>query len=243
MTRPRLGLKLTGDDAKEFWENEKNPQVTEEQIELFKEARRIYKEHPFWGGMTTNDSNIINDIRTIYLTRDRGHDLKSFCCGNDDIDDFLKNCAIIDQEDKLSRTYLVFLRDDMIGFFSLAASSIEILAIDTTNGIEKFSESVYPAIDISKLAVAKKFQGRGIGEYILKVAIGKILSVSEDIGCRYVILDSVKDKVGFYKKYGFKIVDIYRNDEYKKMYLNMVHIESAKKKLKIWLDTVHKNCT
>jgi len=39
MTRPRLGLKLTGnkqlklsDDAKEFWENEKNPQVTKEQI-------------------------------------------------------------------------------------------------------------------------------------------------------------------------------------------------------------------
>ena len=48
-----------------------------------------------------------------------------------------------------------------------------------------------------------------------------------------VDLDSVKDKVGFYKKYGFKVVDIYRNDEYKKMYLNMVHIESAKKKLKI----------
>lgn len=47
MTRPRLGLKLTGDDAKEFWENEKNPQVTKEQIEMFKEAKRIYKEHPF----------------------------------------------------------------------------------------------------------------------------------------------------------------------------------------------------
>lgn len=40
-------MRLEGEDAKEFWENEKNPQVTEEQIELFKEARRIYKEHPF----------------------------------------------------------------------------------------------------------------------------------------------------------------------------------------------------
>ena len=47
MIKLRLGLKLTGDDAKEFWENEKNPQVTKEQIELFKEAKRIYKEHPF----------------------------------------------------------------------------------------------------------------------------------------------------------------------------------------------------
>jgi len=47
MTRPRLGLRLEGDDAKEFWKNEKNPQVTKEQIEMFKDAKRIFKEHPF----------------------------------------------------------------------------------------------------------------------------------------------------------------------------------------------------
>jgi len=41
------------------------------------------------------------------------------------------------------------------------------------------------------------------------------------------MLDSVKDKVSFYKKYGFKIVDIYKEDEYKKMYLNIVQIEAA----------------
>jgi len=78
--------------------------------------------------------------------------------------------------------------------------------------------------------VTKKFQGIGIGEYILKAAIGKILSISQYIGCRYVTLDSVKDKVGFYKKYGFKIVDIYKDDEYKKMYLNIAQIEAASAK-------------
>lgn len=57
--------------------------------------------------MLYNDSSIINNIRMLSLTRE--HDLKSFCCGNDEIDDFLKNYAITDQEDKLSRTYLVFL--------------------------------------------------------------------------------------------------------------------------------------
>lgn len=35
----RLGLKLTGDDAKEFWENEINPNVTQEQIDMFKETK------------------------------------------------------------------------------------------------------------------------------------------------------------------------------------------------------------
>ncbi len=42
-----LGLILEGEDAKEFWEDEKNPKVTKEQIEMFKEAMSIYKKHPF----------------------------------------------------------------------------------------------------------------------------------------------------------------------------------------------------
>ncbi len=48
MAKPiELGLVLEGEDAREFWENEKNPKVTDEQIEMFKEAMRIYKAHPF----------------------------------------------------------------------------------------------------------------------------------------------------------------------------------------------------
>lgn len=144
------------------------------------------------------------------------------------MDDFLKNCAIAEQKDKLSRSYLTCLHNEIIGFFTLVASSIEVLAIDTIDSIEEFPGSVYPAIDIHKLAITKEFQKKGIGKHTLWVAIGKILSVSENVGCRYVILDSVKDKIGFYKKYGFKIVDIYKDDKYAKMYLNIAQMEDMK---------------
>ncbi|MCZ7391740.1 MAG: hypothetical protein ABOK23_05645 [Candidatus Methanoperedens sp.] len=44
MAKPvELGLVLEGDDAKRFWEDRKNPKVTKEQIEMFKEAKRIHK--------------------------------------------------------------------------------------------------------------------------------------------------------------------------------------------------------
>ena len=56
MTRSRLGLKLKGADAKEFWKDENNPHVTKEQIEMFKDARCIYKEHPFWGGIKYDEN-------------------------------------------------------------------------------------------------------------------------------------------------------------------------------------------
>lgn len=48
MAKPiELGLVLEGEDAKEFWENEKNPVVTEEMVKLFKRAREIYEKNKF----------------------------------------------------------------------------------------------------------------------------------------------------------------------------------------------------
>ncbi|MDY0387785.1 MAG: hypothetical protein RBT65_11825 [Methanolobus sp.] len=41
MAKPiELGLVLEGEDAKEFWENERKP-ATKQQIKMFKEARKI----------------------------------------------------------------------------------------------------------------------------------------------------------------------------------------------------------
>jgi hypothetical protein len=46
MAKPiELGLILEGEDAKKFWEDRKNPKVTREQIDMFKEAMRIYKNN------------------------------------------------------------------------------------------------------------------------------------------------------------------------------------------------------
>jgi hypothetical protein len=46
MARPiELGLILEGKDAEVFWENEKNPKVTSDQIDMFKEAIRIRKNN------------------------------------------------------------------------------------------------------------------------------------------------------------------------------------------------------
>jgi len=48
MAKPtRLGIILDGADAVEFWKNEEDMTFTDEQMEFYKNARRIYKEHPF----------------------------------------------------------------------------------------------------------------------------------------------------------------------------------------------------
>lgn len=43
----RLGLVLKGDDARKFEERMKNPNVSKEQMEFFREAIKVYKMHKF----------------------------------------------------------------------------------------------------------------------------------------------------------------------------------------------------
>ena len=66
--------------------------------------------------MVINDSFVINNVIVAHLTNE--YKLEYFCCGNNDMDNFLKNCALTEQKDKLSMTYLVFLDSEVAGFFS-----------------------------------------------------------------------------------------------------------------------------
>jgi len=43
----RLGLVLEGDDARNFDERMRNPNVTGEQVAFFREAIRVYNTHKF----------------------------------------------------------------------------------------------------------------------------------------------------------------------------------------------------
>ena len=42
----RLGLTLSEEDAKVFWQNEETYTVTQQQKHQLKEAQRIYQSHP-----------------------------------------------------------------------------------------------------------------------------------------------------------------------------------------------------
>lgn len=135
------------------------------------------------------------------------------------MNDFLKNDALNDQKNMISRTCLCFWKDKLAGFFTLIADTIEAKAV--IDGIEHYEYRKYPGVKIARLAVDSRFERRGIGTYLLLAAIGKTLSVCESIGCRYILVDSKKNSIGFYQKNEFKLVEKYKNREFIPMYLNM----------------------
>lgn len=157
------------------------------------------------------------------------HKLTSFDSASDELNDFLKNDALRDQENMISRTYLCFWTEKLVGFITLLADTLEVQAVHENDGVDGYRYYKYPAIKIGRIAVDRVFERKGIGRFLLLAAIGKAIAISNEIGCRYITLDSKPESVGFYEKHDFKLVKKYKHADFPKMYLNMHSIISMLK--------------
>lgn len=163
--------------------------------------------------------SIIPDSELSILPLDESHNLFSFNCSSSELNDFLKNDALADQNNMISRTGLCFWNRELVGFVALVADTIEAKAV--IDRLEHYEYRKYPGVKIARLAVDSRFERRGLGTYLLAAAIGKTLSVCESIGCRYILVDSKRSSISFYQKNGFKLVEKYINREFVPMYLNL----------------------
>lgn len=61
----------------------------------------------------------------------------------------------------------------------------------------------YPGLLIGRLAVDNDKRRKGIGKYICDWCLGLAIELSDKIGCRYIILETTREKAGFYTKCNF----------------------------------------
>lgn len=132
------------------------------------------------------------------------HGLTSFNSASADLDEFLKNDSLRDQENMISKTYLCFWKEDLVGFVTLLADTIAVQSIHESEGVGDYKYTKYPVIKIGRIAVDRNSERMGIGRFILLAAIGKAVSISKEI-------------------------EGYRNNEFPKMYLNMYPIIASMK--------------
>ncbi|MBI3588149.1 GNAT family N-acetyltransferase [Candidatus Micrarchaeota archaeon] len=144
----------------------------------------------------------VNDLTITALNP--GVSLDTFNCDDSDLNDFLKKDAPVYEHNGIARTYVCLYQNSPIGFFSICADAIR-LSMEERKG--EFGKGKlhpdYPAMKIARLGVSADFQGRGVGTSLVKIAIGKAISLSREIGCRFVTVDSYPKQVDFYLKCGF----------------------------------------
>ncbi len=129
-----------------------------------------------------------------------GFDLSIFDCDDSDLNSFLKEDALLYQNGLLAITYLCLYKNQVVGYFSLSSDSIRLdLEEKETMPEPKRRLGEYPAVKIGRLAVHKDFIKRGIGTFLVKAAMGKVVvSIMKEIGCRFVTVDAYEQAIDFY---------------------------------------------
>jgi GNAT superfamily N-acetyltransferase len=148
------------------------------------------------------------DFYKIYFRKlQPNDDLESFHCDKDDdngCNDFIHkdNEAKQYQKERHGVTYLFFYDEKMIGYVTLAMSSI--LSRRLEKDLEEIHLKFYPCLLIGRLAVDNDWRKQDIGTYLADWSTGLALEKSDEIGCRYVALETTENKVDFYSKCGFQ---------------------------------------
>jgi ribosomal protein S18 acetylase RimI-like enzyme len=171
--------------------------------------------------MDINSNSPNSDYEFTIKTLNENHNLSLFNCSSPELNDFLKNDALMYQTNFLAQTYLCFYKNEPAGFVTIMTDIIEAKSIHTIDKISSFRYGKYPAIKIARLGVDSRFERRGVGSYLLFSVSILVFSLCKHVGCRYILVDSKNESTSFYEKYGFKIAEKNRKSDYTPMYLNI----------------------
>lgn len=141
------------------------------------------------------------------------HDISQFDCGDDDLNEFLRDNALNFTEKRIANTYV--LEDDgkIAAYFCLLNDKVS--QQEASNNKWKklkkgFPEgkqfSSYPAIKIGRFAVSSSYRGLNLGT-ILMDKIKQLLNGSSYYSAfRYLTVDAYLSAIGFYEKNKFKVL-------------------------------------
>lgn len=144
------------------------------------------------------------EIRRLRASDDRSR-LRS---GDPDLDRFFRSYAGQNQfRHHVGVTYVAVEAGDVLGYLTVAPGGIEIddLPAARQKGLPHYP---LPVLRLARLAVDLRVRGRGLGEQLLRFALGLALTMTEDYGCVGVTVDAKPGAEDFYGRYGFRAFDV-----------------------------------
>jgi ribosomal protein S18 acetylase RimI-like enzyme len=133
--------------------------------------------------------------------------LNSFTSGDAELDIFLREDANSYAKHGITSTTVVFSEQSPtpIGFFSLSCDSLRLEGVELTELGLPFQAAIdfFPAVKITKLAVAEGFQSQGIGEAIINLIQG--ISFTPPFSARLLTVNAVNRErtLNFYRRLNF----------------------------------------
>lgn len=149
-----------------------------------------------------------------------GEKVKSFDCGDADLNDFIINESHYYRKALIAVTYVMRHNetDEVVGYFSLANDRVSITDFKDKTDFNRFRRhrfvnekrlKSYPAVKLCRLGVAKDMRGKNVGSFLLNFIKSYFLDENKT-GCRFVTVDAYPNAVPFYEYNEFHPL---RNDD------------------------------
>lgn len=155
------------------------------------------------------------------------HDRKSFDCGEEELNDFLKTKAAKHMEQGISKTFVLVdnkiskPKKEILAFYTITSQTISRETFKKHN----YPHYPIPVFLIAQLAVDKTQQGKGMGEVTLIKALEHLLDTRKYMEAVAVTVDCLNiNAEEFYKRYGFEYLDTSQSGR-KRLYIPMKTLE------------------
>jgi GNAT superfamily N-acetyltransferase len=130
---------------------------------------------------------------------------EGFECGEPSLDLWLLKHALSAGAVGSARTYVVTdSSDGVLGFYALTVAALEHVEA-TARAAKGMPRHSIPAMLLSRLAVDRTVQGKGLGALLLRDALERTLLVADLAGVRLLLVHAMNDEArGFYERFGFE---------------------------------------
>lgn len=134
----------------------------------------------------------------------RDDDRERFSCGQPDLDRFFHHYAGQNQfKLHLAITYVAILDSRIVGFASVAASSLERAKVPNARQRKRLPDYPLPVLRLARLGVDTTAQGCGIGKALLAHVLRLAVPQRDQLGCVGVVTDAKPNAIEFYRGLGF----------------------------------------
>jgi GNAT superfamily N-acetyltransferase len=133
----------------------------------------------------------------------RDHAVDGFDCDREELNRYLTRFALTNQQAGAAQTYLALSGDSVVGFYTLAVG--EVSYADAPDRLTKgLARHPVPIMLLARLAIAKDWQGKGLGAGLLKDAMLRTLQAADIAGIRAFAVHAKDENArAFYAHFGF----------------------------------------